>query len=337
MRAIISGYFGFGNLGDEAIKNVIEKELTRLNIEPIFLTKSKNKENEIIRTNLFEILNEIKVSEIFISGGGGLLQDKTSSRSLYYYLSLLTIPKFFKKYSIVFAQGIGPITKNIDKKLLKSVLEKVDLITVRDNESKDLLKSIGVKKEIHVTQDLAFLYEPQIYKKFTFDEPYNVFQIKGNERFDVEELADIVRFMHYKTECETILVPFYKDVDLDIAKKVEEKTKFKVVIPENIDDVFSIFSGAQSIVGMRYHSVVFSLLLKKPVLPIFYDEKVQNISNYFEIEGIDLRDLKLSNFSRIFTKFLKEKDNFESKIKDKVIKAKEDAKRNFELLLQLIH
>jgi polysaccharide pyruvyl transferase CsaB len=335
LKAVISGYFGFGNLGDESIKAVLERELPKINIKPVFLTKSKSKENEIIRTNIFQIINEIKNSDILISGGGGLLQDKTSSRSLYYYLSLLKLPKIFRKYSTVFAQGVGPITKNVDRKILKSILDTVDLITVRDNESKELLKSIGVRKEIFVTQDLAFLYEPATQKEFNFDEPYNILQIKGNEKIDLEEVADIARFMHYRTEYETILVPFYKNIDLDVAKRIEEKTKFKVVVPEDIDEVFAIFRGAKFIVGMRYHSVVFSLLLKKPILPIFYDDKVRNISHLFEIEGIDIKDLKLSYFSRAFINLL-QKNDFEAKIEDKLTTAKKDAKRNFELLLQLL-
>ncbi|MGB9832757.1 MAG: polysaccharide pyruvyl transferase family protein [Caldisericum exile] len=314
---------------------ILERELPKINIKPVFLTKSKSKENEIIRTNIFEIINEIKNSDILISGGGGLLQDKTSSRSLYYYLSLLKLPKIFRKYSTVFAQGVGPITKNVDRKILKSILDTVDLITVRDNESKELLKSIGVRKEIFVTQDLAFLYEPATQKEFNFDEPYNILQIKGNEKIDLEEVADIARFMHYRTEYETILVPFYKNIDLDVAKRIEEKTKFKVVVPEDIDEVFAIFRGAKFIVGMRYHSVVFSLLLKKPILPIFYDDKVRNISHLFEIEGIDIKDLKLSYFSRAFINLL-QKNDFETKIEDKLTTAKKDAKRNFELLLQLL-
>ncbi|PMP83685.1 MAG: hypothetical protein C0175_01345, partial [Caldisericum exile] len=89
--------------------------------------------------------------------------------------------------------------------------------------------------------------------------------------------------------------------------------------------------GAKFIVGMRYHSVVFSLLLKKPILPIFYDDKVRNISHLFEIEGIDIKDLKLSYFSRAFINLL-QKNDFE----DKLTTAKKDAKRNFELLLQLL-
>jgi polysaccharide pyruvyl transferase CsaB len=337
LKAVVSGYFGFGNLGDEAIRQVIEVELPKIGIEPVFLAKNKVKENEINRTNPIKIFKAVQNSDVTISGGGGLLQDKTSSRSLYYYLSLIYLPKLFGKKSVVFAQGIGPLKNERNRKLTKEILNKIDLITVRDLESKKILEEIGVKKEIHVTQDLAFLYQPKNLKKIEFNEPYNVLQVKGGEPVDIEELSDIARFMHYKTENETLIVPFYKDVDLNIAKEIEARTKFKVFIPENIDDVLSILNGAEIVVGMRYHSVVFSTMLEKPVLPVYYDDKVRNISKLFELDGIEISELRLSEFSKVFLKFIREKDLFANKIHEKLIKAKNDAKRNFDLLIQFIH
>jgi len=91
---------------------------------------------KLIGTNVIEIVRALENSNAFISGGGGLLQDKTSLRSLIYYTTLINIAKSLKKKTIIFAQGIGPLNKNISKGIIKKTLNKVDLITVRDEESK---------------------------------------------------------------------------------------------------------------------------------------------------------------------------------------------------------
>jgi len=73
--------------------------------------------------------------------------------------------------------------------LTRNTLNKTDLITVRDNESKLLLDQIGVKKEVFVTSDLAFLYEPAEAKiDPVFNFPYNILQLKGHETSTLKRL-----------------------------------------------------------------------------------------------------------------------------------------------------
>jgi len=337
MKVVVSGYFGFGNIGDETIKEVIKEELIKNNIEPIFLVKGKSLDNEINRNNLLDILRVLKKADAFISGGGGLLQDKTSSRSLIYYISLINLAQLLNKKTILFAQGIGPIYKKIDKTLVRVTLNKAHLITVRDEESKQVLLDCGVKKEIFVTNDLAFLYNPRLEKSEIFPYPYNVLQVKGNEKINIEELSDIARFMHYRTQFETIIVPFHEKLDMDIAKELNARTKFPIYLPKTIDDAFNVINNSNYVVGMRYHSVLFSLLLNKPVIPIYYDMKVRNLSNYFGLQGLEIEDLTLTKFTKVFLDYIKNFNSIQKKISLKIEDAKNDARKNFELLLQLLH
>lgn len=336
-NVLVSGYFGFGNLGDEIIKEVINRELKKNNIIALFLVKEKKNENEINRTNIVEILKSLKEVNAFISGGGGLLQDKTSLKSLLYYTTLINLSKIANKKTFIFAQGIGPLKKNISKKIVKHALTGVELITVRDEESKNLLLECGLKNEIFVTSDLAFLYEFSTLPTLPIEENYNVLQIKGNENIDIEEIADIARFIHYKTHYETILVPFYPAVDLGLAKKINEKTKFPVFVPKTFEEAFSVLNNAKFVVGTRYHSIVFSIMLKKPVLPIFYDDKVKNLSKFIGLTGIEIKDLTLSNFANVFTDFVKQQKEITSLIENKLPQLKENAKRNFEAFLKYLH
>ena len=106
------------------------------------------------RKNAYKIIREIKNCDLLISGGGSLLQDVTSCRSIIYYLSIMLIGILFNKKVMVYSQGIGPINKSLNKWITRFVLNKVDYITLRDYKSERVLKEINIKnKNIIVTSD----------------------------------------------------------------------------------------------------------------------------------------------------------------------------------------
>ena len=125
MKVLISGYYGFYNIGDEAIlKSIIEALRNEdPNIDIVVLsndveyTKNTYKVNAINRWKLNDIYKELLKCDGFISGGGSLFQDVTSSRSILYYTSIIWLAKFAKKPIFIYAQGIGPIDKKIIEKL----------------------------------------------------------------------------------------------------------------------------------------------------------------------------------------------------------------------------
>lgn len=166
-KIVLSGYFGFDNLGDEAILYsmihgigaIPDVELVVLSGNPE-KTREKFKVRAVDRMGLAAVLKEIKSCDLFVSGGGSLLQDVTSKRSLLYYLGLLKMAKFFKKKVMIYSQGIGPVTDPKNRAQLAKVFKKIDVINVRDNESKGELVQMGVQSPISVTADTVFLLDP---------------------------------------------------------------------------------------------------------------------------------------------------------------------------------
>ncbi len=116
MRVVISGYYGYHNVGDEAIlKSIITALRSQdANIEIVVLsndieyTKKTYNVEAINRWNILQIYNELRKSDGLISGGGSLLQDATSNRPIKYYTFIMKIAKFAKKPVFIYAQGIGP-------------------------------------------------------------------------------------------------------------------------------------------------------------------------------------------------------------------------------------
>ena len=143
-RLVISGYYGFGNAGDEAMLAAIleailevvpDADITVISGNPGH-TAANHGVKAIGRFDMFGILNAIGRCDLLISGGGSLLQDVTSKRSLYYYLSIITLATSFGKRVMLYAQGIGPLRRKRARQIVGQVLNKVTMITVRDERSK---------------------------------------------------------------------------------------------------------------------------------------------------------------------------------------------------------
>ncbi|NLL81384.1 MAG: polysaccharide pyruvyl transferase CsaB, partial [Tissierellia bacterium] len=134
MKSILmSGYYGFDNSGDDAILKAIVKDLREIDKDLDITVLSNNpKKTEdmypvkaVNRFNFRDVVFSIKKCSLFISGGGSLLQDVTSTRSLLYYLTVMSLAKIMNKKVMVYANGIGPINKKTNRMITKKVLNKV--------------------------------------------------------------------------------------------------------------------------------------------------------------------------------------------------------------------
>ncbi|ACB85944.1 polysaccharide pyruvyl transferase CsaB [Natranaerobius thermophilus] len=170
---VIQGYYGAGNTGDEAILSSIIQNLqeesgqeqlhfTVFSREPEATKREHGVESVYtgrMLSGMKQVVSTIKNCHLFVSGGGGLLQD-AHPRVVPYWLSRVVLAKLFRKPVVFYAQGVGPIYRPLSKLLIRWILPGLDLITVRDNDSKELLEHLGVSSEkIQVTADPAFTLE----------------------------------------------------------------------------------------------------------------------------------------------------------------------------------
>ena len=143
MKYVVSGYIGFDNFGDEAIASVLSQKLKSAGAEKITLISSKpqktSEQYEVNSCGMLNFLPALIKSDILISGGGSLLQDVTSLKSLIYYLIVIFCALVLRKKVQIYAQGIGPINSKIGQFLTKHILRHVNEISVRDMKSKELL------------------------------------------------------------------------------------------------------------------------------------------------------------------------------------------------------
>ena len=296
-RFVLSGYFGFKNFGDEAILSLIinrlklyKHRITVISSNPAY-TKSKYNHIRSVQTfKLTDIIGAISKSDYLISGGGSLLQDVTSIKSLIYYLMIIFIALILRKKVIIFAQGIGPINSAIGKFLTKNIIRNAFYISVRDKKSHELLEDWGIKSDL--------LCDPVFSTQIPNVEKTNsvAVQLRNcknlNEDF-IDRLAQKV--VHEFSDKNIEIYSFQDSIDLEICKKFERainllNSEIKTTIYSGLtdDQITSNISRAQYLIAMRFHAIIIGLISNTKTMGINYDIKVEKLAKEFEIPLIEL-------------------------------------------------
>lgn len=155
-KLVISGYYGFGNSGDEAVLHAIllglaeQAEQSGIAIDPVVLsidpeaTARLHGVKAVHRLKMLQVFRALRDSDGLVSGGGSLLQDKTGLRTIPYYISIIKLAQWLKKPTFIFSQGMGPIKHSFYFPLIRNAFRHCSYISIRDTESVDMLRSIGL-------------------------------------------------------------------------------------------------------------------------------------------------------------------------------------------------
>ncbi|MGB9694921.1 MAG: polysaccharide pyruvyl transferase family protein, partial [Caldisericaceae bacterium] len=270
------------------------------------------------------------------SGGGGLLQDATSSKSLYYYLALIYYAQKLHKKTVVLAQGIGPIKHRLNLYLARRVLASVDLATVRDSYSFDIASGKIDKSKIAVTADLGFLFEDEESASLPFKD-YTVFApAKTRNTPTLDELVNIVYTISRKTGKNVLLMPLFGSFDGKLVEDISSITGMPLLLPSSIAQAAFIIRNAYMVVGTRYHSVVLSSAKNVPFIALSYDPKVTNLADEFGEKALPYGNLSLEKLEQSLEEVLCSYEDKKSQIQAKAKELKQRAKENFELLYSLL-
>ena len=320
-RFVLSGYFGFKNFGDEAILSVLvnklqqaKHHLTIISSDPQY-TKSKFRHIRSVYTfDIKNIAGFIYKSDCLISGGGSLLQDVTSTKSLLYYLFIIFIALILRKKVIIFAQGIGPIKSSFGQLLTKLLLKHCSYISVRDKKSRELLADWGIKSDL--VYDPIFSTKVEPVEKIT----RVAVQLRSFKTL-TEDFIDRLALKIY-TEFKNIpviVLPLQQSMDTETCTRFKKALQLlepdtKIELLENLTDeeIISNIAGSEYLIAMRFHAIIAGLISEVKTLGINYDIKVKKLCNEFNLPCIELD----KNFKDEFTKLKKlNLDNISSKIK----------------------
>lgn len=352
-KVLISGYYGFDNSGDDAILKAIVKdfkdsskdiEITALSSDPDS-TRQNYGIRAVNRFNLLQIIRAMYSTDLFISGGGSLLQDITSTRSIIYYISLIYLAKLFNKPVMVYANGIGPINKRYNRLLTRKVLDRVDVITLRDFNSRKTLKEIGVtNKNVYVTSDPVFTLKPASqtrvnnileYEGIPADKPLvgiSVRKWKGAPDLEVT-VSKTIDYLTSHYQLNILLIPMHFPDDLKISTRIMELSRGNCYIISNkytVEELMGIISRLELIIAMRLHSLIYAATQAVPMVGLVYDPKVEGfldllgLNTKCDVPNLELVDLCTvvdrvwNNRKQIKSGLIEIRDNLEQKALENV-------------------
>jgi polysaccharide pyruvyl transferase CsaB len=343
-KYFIIGYYGSSNFGDElllkATKDLILKSDPSAQLRALTYnvkeTFQKHGIKGVSRNHFADIIKEIRVSDVIVGGGGSMLQNVTSNRSLIYYLMLLFIAKFSGKKTILLGNGIGPIEGKLWCFLSASLLKKLDAIVVRDEASYETLLKLGVKSNVELGSDLVFSHEVHIHLEEVKEKvSLNLRPWKNQATF----MPIFEQFTHYLLDegYEVQLIPFqkgYDDLLLEDLKNRVSRDNVSILNSEDVNEILQEISNSQIFLGMRLHSLILSAIAETPFIGLSYDPKVDAFSE-------SMRQPHITNLENLTLEALKEQflfvKNNQSPLVSKLTIGKKEAVRLSELNLKVLN
>jgi len=301
---MISGYYGFHNSGDDSILKAMVDSISsaRPDLRILALSNDPTETKKVYgidsihRFDFPRILWNMRKTRLLISGGGSLIQDVTSDKSLAYYLGIIRIAKLMGAKVMLYANGIGPILHENNHKKIRNTLCDVDLITLREPSSLEELKRFGVEgPDMLVTADPAFHLTAASPEESAL--LVSRAGIPAGRRYcgialrpwkkadkDMEKAVAMVADYIKKTyDMEILLIPMQQSKDLQTAENVlHAMTEQGYILydPATPSQLMGIVGGAEFILGMRLHILIYAAKMGTPVIGLTYDPKVEATMRY---------------------------------------------------------
>ena len=294
---VLSGYYGFKNSGDDALLFAIVGALRKAknDIKIAVLTKNKRETAAkhgvyaVNRYNLFKIRKLLLYAKLFISGGGSLIADNSSTRSLVYYTSLIALAKKYGLKIMYYASGVGPVTKKRNELTAKKALDAADRITLRDRGSFEALVKLGADTvNCEVTCDPVLTISPAdkhrtdgILTREGLDEAdYFIVSVRYWKKSDPEfinKMAETAAWAYINYGLAAVFVnmqPQDMGFTAEIIRKIE--TPHAVVKGDyGPDELTGVIGRAQFVLSMRLHALIYAAAAGTPAIGVAYDPKVE--------------------------------------------------------------
>lgn len=365
MNIVISGFYGLGNTGDEAILEAIiynlRAELKNPDITVFSLSPEKTAQEHGVtsiyrgwRHDFKAKITALRKADLLISGGGGLLQDTYPTRFIFgplpYYLLIVFLAKLCGTKVMFFSQGIGPVNSTWGKILMKVFANLADFITVRDQYSKDLLIKLGVTRpEAVVTSDIVFAFHPREDTACMDSLPQSIQNSKDLVAVSVrpwfdkvkqfEQIAEILDSLIETRGITPVFVPMEGHHDANASEKVlshmTHRDQCFILGTDFTPNQYVNFIGqCRLTIGMRLHALIFSTLTSVPHIGLSYDKKVESLlkrNGMWEFSTL-LEEIQVDKLIQHAQFLLDHQDTYRKSITEHASELKQEALRNVELL-----
>lgn len=310
-KVFLTGYYGFGNTGDEAILEAMlahlrtrqpDLEITVTSATPE-QTAARYNVQSILWSDALAMLEAARAADLVLIGGGGIFHDYWGFNpnalltdqhwGISFYAGPAVLGALYRKPVMLYAVGVGPLLSEHGKRFTKVAAEAACTISVRDAQSKDILTGMGIPaNKITVTADPVFGLPVRL--------PSQVPERKGPRIavsvrtwsigihpsfWEPELAAGLDRFLDLAPDASIVIVPFQffegdeddRAVSERIVGRMRNKERIEISGELTPAAITGLFAACDLVVGMRLHSMILSFLAGTPALALSYDPKVDQV------------------------------------------------------------
>jgi polysaccharide pyruvyl transferase CsaB len=313
MRYLLGGYYGMRNAGDDLLLYVTLAEVSRIDPDASFTIVSEHAELvpaeirvNIARSRRFENLRQLRKHDVWLFGGGGLLQDASprSRRYLVHLARTARLARLLGRKIVMVGIGIGPLTTVEGRAAAASLLRSAHLVTVRHDEGRALAAEMAPSVTVHDSADLGFLLPKHVGLPSVtpVDKVLGVSLLPhaasvGRPRAEDDRLVDsmaksIDTFLSAHTAWSVRLFDFFSGsadyADADVLQAVQRRLaeRDRVSYRSYRGDFIALhadLAACSAFVGMRFHSCILAYLARVPCLMIAYHPKSEHLARRLEL------------------------------------------------------
>lgn len=358
-RVVMSGYYGFGNAGDDAILDSIQQAIRAASDEVSVTVLSNDPEltrrqyglDAVPRFRVLQVFRALRRGDLLLSGGGSLLQDTTSTRSLLYYLSVIRCARWLGKPVMLYANGIGPVVKPANRRRVRKAVEQAALVTLRDHASARELERMGVTRPVQVTADPVFHLEPAGPDRARAllsaaglppDRPFTAVSVRDWEKVGdfYAQLARLCGHLRRKHGMEVLFLLMQPDRDRAATARVRELMEEPSYVLDSAvspRELMAVLGQARLCLAMRLHTLIFAARMAVPSMGLVYDPKV---ASYLEELGLpaagDVERFDGGEAIRRADALMADYDGVLARLREKSAQLARAAGENERLLLELL-
>ncbi|MEM9977773.1 MAG: polysaccharide pyruvyl transferase CsaB [Cyanobacteria bacterium P01_D01_bin.2] len=294
MRAVLCGYYGMGNGGDEALLATLLQLLPK-SVSPIVLSGNPQETAQrygveaVPRKSLGSVWSALRRSQAFIWGGGSLMQDATSALNPFYYGGVMKLAQLMGLRTIAWGQGIGPLRRRSSRWVTRWAMKNCDAVSVRDGASAQLLTDWGLRCQL--APDPVWALRSAPLKGFAdLPAPRIAVALRGHAQLTPERLTHLTKAiadLQTATQTCIVLLPFQPVKDGAIATHIAQHLTgpHEIIQVANPAQLKGVFRGIELAIAMRFHAVVMAAAEGCRCFAISYDPKVTQIMQELSLPG----------------------------------------------------
>jgi polysaccharide pyruvyl transferase CsaB len=300
MQAVLCGYYGKGNGGDEALLAALLQMLPS-HVTPLVLSGNPAETQQRYgvaacdRMSTFAVLRALRQSDVFIWGGGSLIQDTTSAISPFYYAGLMGLAQRMGLKTIAWAQGVGPLNRQITRQIARRAFQNCTAVSVRDRVSAALMAEWKIPFTLAPDPVWALEAEP-VPGLWELPAPRVAVVLRSHPRLTPERIQVLTQALStFQTATQTciLLIPFQPVQDLAIAQAIQPHLPgtSKILAISEPQQLMGVFHGVEMAIAMRYHGLIMAAAAECRCFALSYDPKVSQLMQDLDISGWTLEQI----------------------------------------------